>query len=403
MFNFGDSRILDRKTLFLRVAPMALLAITAASPAPASAPPGAHAIQARPEQTKTEGAGKDEKETSDVKQAEAPKVKTLRAGGSRLDWCDKSDLIAFDVRGKNKYFEVHTMKSDGSADTCVSCDVPGLPQRHVGQPAWHPSCRYLVVQAEKQEHVKVRFTHSLTPGAGVLNDLWLIDLEKKTSHPIRELPNDRDHGTLHPHFSPDGSRLSWSEMVAKAGMKKKKEVGYWKLMTADFEVEGGKPRLSNVRAFAPGGDAFYENHGFSPDSKKLIFSSNFDGKRFINNIYVMDLASERAVRLTEDGYNEHASFTPDGKRIVWISNVGNPNRGTDYWIMNSDGSAKQRLTFFNQKGHPQYAGRRVVVADFSWSPDGKTIAAYYRAGDGLESESDEVKIVTMDVPEGPRD
>jgi len=327
----------------------------------------------------------------------APHVKTLRSGGARLDWCHKSGLIAFDARGKDEYFDVHTMKPDGTGETCLSCGIKGLPERHVGQPAWHPSCRYLVVQAEKPEHIKVRFSHTLTPGAGVLNDLWLIEVESGSASRLREVADARGAGTLHAHFSEDGTRLSWSEMEDKGGLKKGTELGLWKLMVADFVLEKGKPRLENVREFTPAGKGFYENHGFSPDGKKLIYTSNTEAKRFANNIYVMELDGGKATRLTDADYNEHALFSPDGKRIVWISSTGNDNRGTDYWIMNADGSGKRRLTFFNQKGHPQYAGKRVVVADFAWSPDGESFVGYYRAGKGLESAKDETQIVSVDL------
>jgi len=355
----------------------------------------ASAIQAA-DSSQQRGEVDDEKEKKEPASARALPVRVVRRGGSRLDWCAGTNLLAFDVLGKDGYFDVHTMKPDGAEDRCVSCDVPGLPRRHVGQPAWHPSCRYLVVQAEKQEHIKIRFSPALRPGAGVLNDLWLIDLEKEEAHPLYQVKDERGQGTLHSHFSDDGRKLSWSEMLDKGGFKKGKELGYWKLMTADFDMVGGKPALSNLRSFTPGGDGFYENHGFSPDGEKLSYSSTTDSKRFINNIYVLDLASGRATQLTDSGYNEHAIFSPDGKRIVWISTTGNKG-GTDYWLMNADGSGKRRLTFFNQKGHPHYAGRRVVVADFAWSPDGKSIAGYYRAGGAIESLEDEVQIVTVDL------
>jgi hypothetical protein len=346
----------------------------------------------------TERIGQKEPTEREPRREGEARVKTLRPGGGRLDWCHKNDLIAFDALGEDEYFDVYTMKSDGSGYTCLSCGIKGLPERHVGQPAWHPSCRYLVVQAEKQEHIKIRFSHALTPGAGVLNDLWFIDVEDRAGVPLRQVADERGSGTLHPHFSEDGTKLSWSEMEDKGGFKKGKELGYWKLMVADFHLDKGKPRLENVRELTPGGKGFYENHGFSPDGKNLIYTSNTESKRFGNDIYIMDLESRKATRLTDSDYNEHAIFSPDGKRIVWISTTGNEKGGTDYWIMNADGSGKRRLTYFNQKGHPQYAGRRVVVADFAWSPDGKSFAGYYRAGGAIESVKDEIQIVGVDLP-----
>jgi len=47
---------------------------------------------------------------------------------------------------------------------------------------------------------------------------------------------------------------------------------------------------------------------------------------------------------------------------------------TELWLMKSDGSNKRRLTHFNEPGYPEYmGGRRCIVSDSAWSPDGKRI------------------------------
>jgi Tol biopolymer transport system component len=325
------------------------------------------------------------------------RITTLRQGGARLDWL--GNRIAFDMRGPEGPWAVYTMRPDGSDVRCVSCNIPELPKRNVGQPAWHPSGRYLVVQAEKEKHTKVRMGRVVTPGAGVLNDLWLVDLEAGHATLLREVGDTRGDGTLHAHFSHDGNRLSWTEMQEPGGLKKGKEMGYWALMTADFRTAGGKPRLENVRSYTPGGPAFYENHGFSPDGSQLVFASNYQArKRFEGHIYLMDLPTQQVTRLTTEAYNEHAQLSPDGSTIAWISTVGNRNNGTDYWLMNRDGSNKRRLTWFNQPGHPHYAGRKVVVADLAWRPDGTAFAAYYReGGPALETASSDTKIILIEL------
>lgn len=43
--------------------------------------------------------------------------------------------------------------------------------------------------------------------------------------------------------------------------------------------------------------------------------------------------------------------------------------------MDVDGSNKLRLTYFNEKDHPHYIGRRAIVSNSKWSPDGEKIAA----------------------------
>jgi Tol biopolymer transport system component len=142
---------------------------------------------------------------------------------------------------------------------------------------------------------------------------------------------------------------------------------------------------------------FYENHGFSHDGSRLLFTSNFEGRgRTDYDIYSIDLRTQKATRLTSEGYNEHANYSPDGRYIVWMSNVGAPG-GADYWIMNADGSNKRRLTFFNEKGHPEYIGPRTLVADLAWRPDGTAFAGYVGGKVLTESKTEPTKIVLVEL------
>lgn len=319
-------------------------------------------------------------------------IKVLTEQGGRVDWCHKLNLIASDRKGSNGYYDVYTMAPDGSNVQGVTEHHPDLPHRHAGQPAWHPSGEYLLFQAEKAQPAGAMFVDvGAHPGAGVYNDLWVMNWQTRTVTRVVEVPNDGNHGTLHPHFRDDGRKLSWSEMYEAAHFfTKGKEFGLWRLKVADFSVGPDGPVVTNVREFQPLGEGFYENHGFSPDGRKLIFTTNAklqDQSAYRReDICVLDLEKNEVATLTSANYNEHAIFSPDGRHIIWMSNADNPNLGTDYWIMNADGSGKQRLTFFNQPGRAEYnKGVMTLAADFSWGPDGRTIVAYYHTGlDGRE-------------------
>jgi Tol biopolymer transport system component len=326
----------------------------------------------------------------------AARITTLKQGGGRLAWHD--DHIAFDMAGPDGVFDVYVMKADGTSERCLTCGHPDLPPRNIGQPAWHPSGRYLVFQAEKAAHRPLRLPSAVAPGAGVLNDLWVLDLESNRATRIREVADAPGQGTLHPHFSPDGRTLGWSEMNEPGGLKRGKELGYWDLMMANFRVDAGRPRLADVRTITPGGPGFYENHGFSPDGSRLLFSSNFEAThRLQNEIYELDLGTQRLRRLTSGGWNEHARYSPDGRTIAWMSNGGRPLGGADYWLMNSDGSNQRRLTFFNERGHPHYTGRRTMVADLDWRPDGRAIAGYTGGKILTTSSADPSRIILIEL------
>ena len=114
--------------------------------------------------------------------------------------------------------------------------------------------------------------------------------------------------------------------------------------------------------------------GFSADSSSLVFTSDFEtGNFWRSQIYRFDVNSGATTRLTRgNGYNEHPRYTPDGQ-ILWMKNTENPSHGTDWWIMNPDGSNPQRLSDFNSKGGAESFGRKqvyaTVVQTANWSPD----------------------------------
>ncbi len=300
------------------------------------------------------------------------RLNDFRGAGGRLDWSRDGRMVVFDRKGKDGKYDLYLSIDSGEPEP-LTVDHPDLPhgeRRNFGQPAFDPSGRYIVYQAEKEKH-PFCFELSTNPGAGVYNDIWIYDLQTKRTWPIWVVPNDKHHGVLHPQFSHDGKQLSWSDLYKTANIKDPALVaGAWKLKVADFSPEG----LRNVKEFQPGEEVIYENHGFSPDDQWLMFTTNMTEENPVTNsqIYKMHLASKEIVQLTDRDYNEHAHMSPDGKYIVWMStrDLGGEGNmyavGTEYWIMRSDGSDKQRLTFMNEESHPHFRGLFGVNADFAW-------------------------------------
>src|SRR5260370_42163402 len=114
-------------------------------------------------------------------------------------------------------------------------------------------------------------------------------------------------------------------------------------------------------------------HGFSPDGKKIIFSSSIGGANAIDlDVWTMELATGEMTNLTKapGEWDEHGHFSPSGKKIAYISTRGYPFPGLltwkqtarlDWWLMNADGSEPGRLTYFNEPGHPRYVGAPAVA------------------------------------------
>jgi Tol biopolymer transport system component len=310
------------------------------------------------------------------------KISDFRGNGGRLDWSRDGRMVVFDRKGDDGKYDLY-MSIDSGEPKALTVNHPDLPngeRRNFGQPAFDPTGRYIVFQAEKETH-PLCFELSTNPGAGIYNDIWIYDLQTNKAWPLWVVPNDKHHGVLHPQFSHDGKQLSWSDLYKSAKISDPAlAAGAWKLKVADFS-----PRdLSNVKEYQPGGEVIYENHGFTTDDQWLLFTTNWDENNPVTNsqIYKMHLKTQEIVQLTDRDYNEHAHMSPDGKYIVWMSTrdlggQGNMYKvGTEYWIMRSDGSGKQRLTYFNDEKHTHFRGLYGVSADFAWDANSSAENGY---------------------------
>ncbi len=320
-------------------------------------------------------------------------ITQLRPDGGRVDWSQSGNgLIAYDQVGRDEYdyasprgcYDVWTMSADGSNDTCLTCGRQGFANRHLGNPAWDPTGRYIVFQAEK---ARLGGCSSFnTPGLGSASELWVMTADGQGYYQLTQVGAAIGAGVLHPHFSNDGRKLSWSEKYKAADLQSGGAMGYWKLKVADFSDGPSGPQITNTIEYTPGLDGFYENHGFSPDSKTLLFSTNVIVELAVYaadallNVYALDLSDGSATGLTRDegGHNEHASYSPNGTKVLYMTGLGNV-WGTDFWLMNPNGTAKQRLTNFNRSGFAEYRGLTndvLTAADSSWSPDGLRFVGY---------------------------
>lgn len=344
--------------------------------------------------------------TNEQSQSAVTEFTLIRQVGGRVSWSHERNLIAYDQAGEDGKFDIYVMAPDGSGDRCLTCDSSVLPNLNNGQPEWHPSGDYLVLQVESPDleqypNLPGGIDNTITgPGVGFNNNLWLMSADGSRAWQLTDI-NDK-FGVLHPHFSPDGTKLLWGETTTR----RPERIGNWSIKIADFSFDGDTPRLSNVQQMTPLDLQLYETHGFSPDGGTILFSGIERGEYYYDmEIYKMDLASGETTKLTDnDEWDEHAHFTMDGRHIVWTSSMGiDQEKGTtrpglDYWIMEPDGSNKRRLTYFNDPSALEYVPGKIGAADFDWSPDGRQIAAYLIRGRGDAEATNSTAIVTLDLP-----
>lgn len=311
----------------------------------------------------------------------------LMGSGSQPDFSGDGRLIAFTDLVAGDY-EVFVMQADGSARTCVTCGVSGPPElvhKHKGKPTFYPpDSRYLLISVENEHG-----DHGPTtaPGIGDDHDLWLVNLEHRTFWRLTALPAGA--AIQYPRFSDDGSRLLWSERYQKdqgAVWEKGCEWGFWKLKLAGFSLSNEGPSLTGALELAPAGRGYYEPHGFDRGSnQRLIMTAMIRTAKsaLYGEIYTYDLASHELVLLagSEGTHYEMALYSPSGARVSFMAGPfigfsGGPYKA-DLYLMDRDGHNRVRLTYFNDPGHPEYAGAAVQMQKVSWNPGGSRMVSAY--------------------------
>jgi Tol biopolymer transport system component len=314
-----------------------------------------------------------------------------------VDWDHSgSNRIAYSMKGNDGYYDIHTADPDGSNDSCLTCALTPLTDKHIAVPSWHPSGNWLLMTVEKAVHPGSSF-ESL-PGFGSYTDIWIMNRSATRTFRLLDAVNDKDHGVILPRFSHDGKHILWTDRKKRPGMLSPKRLaGFWTIKIADFEFRkpDSIPVISNIRTIEPMKNYFYEAYGFSNDDSRIIFCSNINRPSFFDeNIYTIGIDGNNLVQLTNKDYNEHAMFSPDGKKIVWMTNA-QATGGTDWWMMNADGTAKHRLTYFNEPANSQYAGSHVWCGLVSFSPDGNSFVG----GRQISLITQEGEVVKVNLPQ----
>jgi hypothetical protein len=333
--------------------------------------------------------------------------RVLTAQGGRVDWCAANNLIAFDRMTGADSSEVFAIRPDGSGERCITCNMPDLPKGIRGQPAWHPSGEFLIIQVQGKYYKGSRFEFV---SWGIHNDLWLIAANGRWAQ--RLIETEYLAACLHPHFSDSGDRLFWT--VRKSTGKQIRQRLFhktpgkenpwdgWHLAIANFKRDvSGKAKLTNRIDLYRGEGGFFESHALKSDV--IWFSHTKSGRPLVDDIYRARWDGTQRVNITKSPatWEEHGEPSPKGSFVAFNSSRSfdwkNPpdtakTLRLELWARETRTGNIFRLTDFNK----QLANReRVLTSDYAWSPTGREIAVYY-ATFGRGAVTQKIDILRLD-------
>jgi TolB protein len=234
------------------------------------------------------------------------------------------------------YPQIYLIAADGSGQQRLTSyeNVP-TPTLSMGNdsPAWSPDGRQIAFVSEQ------------------LDGPSQVQVMQADGTQVRRL-TDFPGRKLGPIWSPDGEWIAFGTDAADADI--------W-IMRADGTA------LRNLTA----SPTIETDPAWSPDGTQLAFVRQSDADFQIVVVTPED-AAERVLYDSGDAIFT-ARWSPDGQRLAFVS--GNPERNSDLFVINADGSGLQQLTTTPES-----------EIDPAWSPDGAAIVYVVEFRDGAPTK-----------------
>lgn len=327
-----------------------------------------------------------------AKDSRIKSITILQSSGARPRFSPDSKTLVFDRVNDEGFYNVYLSDLQGNITGSLTEGRPGINHRNNGNAQFDRSGNHVVFISEEEDHFGTLIKKLGDPGVGLYSNLWATDTMgthfwKLTNIPIKRKLFDRmpSMATVNPVFSPDGHMLVWTERYAEGGHNK---WGVWRIKAANYVISRGEVRLENEHVLITPSKGNYITATAFLDPDRLLVAGNLDGQHeYGMDQYVYNLKTGQYVNLTNspESWDEDSCVAPNGQ-IVWMSNSESHYKfdfskawtsqpvERDYYLMDSDGRHRERLTFFSDPQSPEYMGNRTLVAACEISPDGRYLA-----------------------------
>jgi TolB protein len=205
---------------------------------------------------------------------------------------------------------------------------------------------------------KLVFTRSSRRG----NALWTVDVRSGRE---RRLLHDRERGSDHGVYSPDGRRIAFALIE---GPLKHNDLR----VSLNITAAGGR-RIRRLVDLNYKGDL--GRIAWAPDGRRIVYEVARAGGRGTHALFVLASRGGRPHRIGPWRRNVEFNtldWSPDGRRLLIQFLPLDSSFGGDYYTLRPNGTGLHRLTHF---------GSKATTGAAAWSPDGKSIV-FANAGVG---------------------
>jgi TolB protein len=257
--------------------------------------------------------------------------------------------------------EIYIMNADGKGGAVA---LTSNKQSNHG-PVWSPDGTKIVFASDGDHQWEV----------------YVMNADGSNQKRLTNQPGDDGH----PHWSPDGRHIVFNSARTTPDLKADwgKQFHEVFMMNSDGSDVKQISKLKTVSTYP----------SFSPDGKRICFRCVVDEPGYLwdlthsprnSEIFVINTDGTNPVNLTKNAaYDGWPSWSPDGRKIVFSSNRAGPVNIGQLYLINPDGSGLQQIT----------DGPGSFVQP-SWSRDGKKILAHQHW------ETEEFgNLVEFDVPD----